>query len=384
MRKRKDNVFYYESGEIADPLEKNTVHGLVKTLQDTKPSVTRNLLEFSIGESIPESASYDYRTEVAASGVLSDTEEKRTLIGLSRTGGVKDGGGAGDSPQVDARIKVNTPDGATRSVFIEAKVSGSDLQRGQLEEYVKAFGIGSETRSDRSWETIQWSDIYRIFENHQTLSSDSGKPLRDNYLLDEFNRRLLQKGMVRGTLGVSKSGGEREDKHRKRLLVGPKDPGGEPVLTFWAFSRRESQDQSSSMEVPQDCLQEIFDGMDIKTRRKVFIEGNLIALQRWIIQTTDLTESDFEGDGRTFAKVEREGYDEPAGIMLRFSHSDRFKINSYNVEKANGWIYHPPILVPHEWKAVFSELSEVLTQEQQKRFLENFDLNVLWNAYLNS
>jgi len=44
--------------------------------------------------------------------------------------------------------------------------------------------------------------------------------------------------------------------------------------------------------------------------------------------------------------------------MLRFSELNLFKINSYNVEKANGWIYYPPILSPDEWESVFTELHE--------------------------
>jgi hypothetical protein len=76
--------------------------------------------------------------------------------------------------------------------------------------------------------------------------------------------------MVRGMLGVSKTGGS-GDKHRKRLLVVPKDPDSDPVLTFWAFSRREEQNQSSSMEVPEDYLQELFGEMSLETRREVFL-----------------------------------------------------------------------------------------------------------------
>ncbi|MFP8953117.1 hypothetical protein ACLI4Z_09125 [Natrialbaceae archaeon A-arb3/5] len=384
MREHKDNIFYYESGEIADPLEKNTVHGLVKTLQDTKPSITKNVLEFCIEQSIPESVSYDYRTEIPAKAASPDSSEERILIGLSRTGGVRDGGGAGDSPQVDARIRIKTPDGTTLySVFIEAKVQGNDLQRGQLEDYVEAYNISEQDGERPQWNTIQWSDVYRLFEKNRELSLTHSEPSRDAYLLREFNHRLLQKNMVRGTLGISKSGGQNGEKHRKRLLVGPKDPDGEPVLTFWAFSRRDSQDQSSSMEVPQHCLQELFGQMDYDTRREVFIEGDLMALQEWAIQTTDLVDSDFKEAGSTFARAEREGYSEPAGIMLRFSSGNHFKINSENLEKSNGWIYYPPILVPHEWETVFTELSEKLSENQQRRFIEDFDLDALWEAYLN-
>jgi len=382
MREYKDNIFYYESGEKADPLEKNTVHGLVKTLKDTEFPVSRRVLEFCTGRSLPVSATFEYETEVPAKRMSSDSAE-RILIGLSRTGGVRDGGGAGESPQVDARVRIKNSEGESLyDVFIEAKVRGSDLQRGQLDDYVDAFDIDEQGEDRQPWDTIQWSDIYRLFEEARESVPSGEVPSRDKYLLSEFNHRLLQKGMVRGTLGVSKTGGS-GDKHRKRLLVGPKDPDSDPVLTFWAFSRREEQNQSSSMEVPEDCLQELFGEMSLETRRKVFLEGDFEKLQQWVVGTTDLTPSDFKDDGSTFARAEREGYPEPAGIMLRFSNSDLFKINSYNVEKSNGWIYYPPILAPNEWETVFTELAGKLSASQRERFIEDFDLDALWEAYLH-
>lgn len=384
MREYKDNIFYYESGEKADPLEKNTVHGLVKTLKDTEFPVSRRFLEFCTGRSLPDSVTFEYETEVPAKRVSPDSAEQSILIGLSRTGGVRDGGGAGDSPQVDAQIRIQNSEGESLcDVFIEAKVRGSDLQRRQLEEYVDAFGISEQGEDGQSWDTIQWSDVYRLFEEARESVPSCEVPSRDRYLLSEFNHRLLQKGMVRGTLGVSKTGGENGDKHRKRLLVGPKDPDSDPVLTFWAFSHREGQNQSSSIEVPEDCLQELFGEMDLETRRKVFLEGDFERLQQWVVETTDHTLADFKDSGSTFAKAEREGYPEPAGIMLRFSNSDLFKINSYNVEKSNGWIYYPPILAPKEWESVFAELAGKLSDSQRERFIVDFDLDALWEAYLH-
>jgi len=46
--------------------------------------------------------------------------------------------------------------------------------------------------------------------------------------------------------------------------------------------------------------------MDLKTRRKVFLKGDFERLQQWVADTTDLTPADFEGDGSTFAKAERD------------------------------------------------------------------------------
>ncbi|MFC7255823.1 hypothetical protein ACFR97_12100 [Haloplanus litoreus] len=384
MRDRKDNIFYFESGTDANPLEKNTVHGFIKTLSDTENILTDDLFALCTGQNNRAVESYDYRTELSADDASPTDGEERILIGLSRTGGVRDGGGTGDTSQIDSRIRAKNSAGEPiRSLFIEAKAAKADLRRRQLEDYAEAFDITARS-TESPWKTIQWADIYRIFEDARAEVPDTEIPSRDDYLLEEINRRLLQKGMVRGTLGVSRTGGEDGNKYRKRLLVGPREPDSDPVLTFWAFSRRDDRpDQSSSMEVPQETFRDLFGDLDLQTRRAVFLDGELATLREWTVENTDVSESDYESDtGRAFVRAEREGYDDPAGVMLRFSNDDLFKINSYNVNSSRGWVRHPPILAEHEWRNVFQQMTEKLSDEQQRRFVEDFDFGALWDAYL--
>ncbi|MFC7173921.1 hypothetical protein ACFQL0_12350 [Haloplanus litoreus] len=137
------------------------------------------------------------------------------------------------------------------------------------------------------------------------------------------------------------------------------------------------------MEVPQETFRDLFGDLDLQTRRAVFLDGELATLREWTVENTDVSESDYESDtGRAFVRAEREGYDDPAGVMLRFSNDDLFKINSYNVNSSRGWVRHPPILAEHEWRNVFQQMTEKLSDEQQRRFVEDFDFGALWDAYL--
>lgn len=234
------------------------------------------------------------------------------------------------------------------------------------------------------WTKLPWSDVYRIFEKGRPKKTVEEARTVEGYLTREFTRWLLQKGMVRGTLGASEGGGDDGRKYRKRLLVGPPEPGEDPVLSFWAFSRRDGQnDQSATMEVPQDTFAELFGDLDADTRRAVFLEGELGTLREWLETNQGVTESDYESGGYTFARAARLGDDEPAGIMLRLTKHGHFKTNSYNVAKNKGWVYHPPILSDHEWKALFQGIASKLTDDQQERFVKEFDFDVLWDAYLN-
>jgi hypothetical protein len=383
MRDHKDNVFYYESGKKANPLEKNTVHAFVKTLSDSEDRLTSAFFDLCDAESGKGAASFEYRTEVSEDDTSPAGGEHRVLVGLSRTGGVKEGGGTGETSHIDARIRALDADGKPiASVFVEAKVGRADLREGQLSDYAEDFAI-TEREGELPCTKLPWSDVYRIFEKRQPKKTLEEARTVEGYLTREFTRWLLQKGMVRGTLGASEGGGDDGRKYRKRLLVGPPEPGADPVLSIWAFSRRDEQkDQSATMEVPQDTFAELFGDLDADTRRAVFLEGELGTLREWLETNQGITESDYENGGYTFARAAREGYDEPAGIMLRLTERGYFKINSYNVERSNGWVYHPPILADHEWEALFQGMAKKLTDDQQERFIHGFDLDVLWDAYL--
>lgn len=382
MRYHKDNVFYYESGEKANPLEKNTIHAFVKTLSDSSDQLTRAFLELC-GVGQPELATtFDFRTEVSQDDAPRADGEQRVLVGISRSGGVKEGGGTGETSHVDARIRAHDSQGNLfATVFVEAKAGGADLTEGQLSDYAGDFAI-TEREAEVPWSTLQWADIYRIFEDAQAGEADSQARVIEKYLTAEFNQWLRQKGMVRGIIGVSESGGEDGRKYRKRLLISPPEPGAAPVITFWAFSRRETRNQSSSMEVPQETFEKLFGELDGEMRRRIFMEGDLDALREWVKETRSATDSQLES-GYAFAQAEREGYDDPAGVKLSFKRTREFRINQYNVNSDKGWVRYPPILVDEEWQRVFTQVAEELTEEQEEQFVESFDFDILWDAYLN-
>jgi hypothetical protein len=382
MRNKKDNIFYYESGSDTDPREKNTVQRLVKTLADTQPRVTTGVVDSWVSQPVADVAEYDYRTEVSSGDDLEVSPRHRYLIGLSQDGMVEGGGGAGEQSTVDARIRARNESGDTLfEVLLEAKVGSNALSRGQLSAYADDFRVAGHSVSSEPWATAQWLDVYRELQETLDWLPETEPPSRDRYLVNEFSSWLLQRDLVQGILGEKATEGNDGEVHRKQIRMQPTGVEGDVKLLFWAQTRGADKDGSATIEVPQESFRKLFKHLDEEDRETVFIDGDLQTYRRLICDEYGLSETDLES-GTTFKKVERAGYDDPAGLMLRFDNDNYFKINRYNVNGENGWSQYMPILTPTEWKAVFTEVTERLTPSQKEQFTTELDIGILWSAYL--
>jgi hypothetical protein len=190
VRPKWNNLFWYEQGGDAGKpqLENNTTKGLLKTLQESDPSVTESFLAAFLDEP-PELDGTPpvYNTQVGL-GEIPCVDRKLHLVGLSYEGDnvareapPRDGNG-----RVDGVITFDRG-GVSETVVIEVKTGRDRLQERQMATYRGALGIEPENCYGLSWPAV-WEVI--------DTAGDASDSDLEQLLLTEFTEYLELMGMV--------------------------------------------------------------------------------------------------------------------------------------------------------------------------------------------
>lgn len=366
MRDKKSFLFYNERTP-----EKNTVHALLKTLQDTREDVTVDLLEVATGVKSAEwgtNLQFEYRTEVTKS---KPQGEPRYLVGLSTNNRVLGSDPSEKDNQIDGRIRVYDGDERRATIFIEAKVGSNPLREGQLRRYVNGFKI-TETGGEEPWTRIQWADVYTTLREHISFQNNERGPRSEwvvnEYLLTEFTDWLRYTNQIQHLVAE----GTTNDTHLKHLNVGVNDDD-EYYIQLFAETHGDGK-QSGTATISESVWKRFLGKIDEQIRRKTFgvptetdpnPDPDIGVLRDWLLTEQGYREQDFEGIGSRWVwEIDRSNYP----LKIKFRSGDNLWIRT----KPN--VHYCPTLAPDEFKTMFNDIDP----EIREAVFINGELAPLW------